>query len=83
MENDFDEVLRISYPHNYTDMKNEIMGRNIILKITLSERRKQKWQKFKRKMRAVKSQIGSSKVSDFAELALQRSDFINVTDNRK
>ena len=40
LENDFDEVLRISYPHNYTDMKNEIMGPNIILKITLSERRK-------------------------------------------
>ena len=40
LENDFDEVLRISYSHNYTDMKNEIMGRNIILKITLSERRK-------------------------------------------
>ena len=83
LENDFDEVLRISYSHNYTDMKNEIMGRNIILKITLSERRKQKWQKFKRMMRAVKSQIVSSKVSDFAELALQRSNFINVTDNRK
>ena len=55
LENDFDEVLRISYPLNYTDIKNEIMGRNIILKITLSERRKKKWQKFKRKMSAVKS----------------------------
>ena len=55
LENDFDEVLRISYPLNYTDIKNEIMGCNIILKITLSERRKKKWQKFKRKMSAVKS----------------------------
>ena len=43
LENDFDEVLRTSYPHNYTDMMNEIMGRNITLKITLSERRKKKW----------------------------------------
>ena len=31
----------------------------------------------------MKSQIGSSKVSDFVELALQRSKFSNVTDNRK
>ena len=43
MENDFDEVLRTSYPQNYTNMKNEIMERNITLKITLSERRKKKW----------------------------------------
>ena len=42
-----------------------------------------KWRKFKRKKRAVKSQLGSSKVSDFVELALQRSKFSNVTDNRK
>ena len=83
LENDFDEVLRTSYPHNYTDMKNEIMGRNITLKITFRGRRKKKWRKFKRKKRAVKSQIGSSKVSDFVELALQRSKFSNVTDNRK
>ena len=83
MENDFEEVLRTSYPHNYTDMKNEIIGHNITLKITLSERRKKKGQKFTRKKGAVKSQIDSSKVSDFAELALQRSKFSNVTDNRK
>ena len=83
MENDFDEVVRTSYPHNYADMKNEIIGRNITLKIKLSERGKKKWRKFKRKKRAVKSQIDSSKVSDFVELALQRSKFSNVTDNRK
>ena len=52
------------------------MGRNITLKISSSERRKKKWQKFKRK-------IGSSKVLEFGELALQRSKFNNVTDNRK
>ena len=84
MENDFDEVLRISYSHNYTDMENEIMGCNITLKITLTERRRNKCRKFERKKRAVKSHMGSSKVSDFVELALQRcSKFINVTDNRK
>ena len=31
----------------------------------------------------MKSQIDSSKVSDIVELALQRSKFSNVTDNRK
>ena len=56
LENDFDEVLRTSYSQNYTDMKNEIMRRNITLKITLSETRKKKSRKFKRKKRAVKSQ---------------------------
>ena len=83
LENDFDEVVRTSHPHNYTNMMNEIIGRNITQKITLSERRKKKWRKIKRKKRAVKSEIGSSKVSDFVELALQRSTFSNVTDNRK
>ena len=65
LENECDEVLRISYPHNYTDMKNEIMRRNITLKITLSERRRKKWRKFRRKKGAVKSQLGSSQVSHF------------------
>ena len=37
-----------------------------------------------RKKRAVKSHTGSSKASDFVELALQRcSKFTNATDNRK
>ena len=83
MENDFDEVLRTSYLHNFTDMKNEIMRCNITLRIMLSERRKKKWQKFKRKKHAVKLQLGSSKVSDFVELALQHSKFSNVTDETK
>ena len=83
MENDFDEVLRTSYLHNFTDMKNEIMRCNITLRIMLSERRKKKWQKFKRKKHAVKLQLGSSKVSDFVELALQHSKFSNVTDKTK
>ena len=43
LENEFDQVLRISYSHNYTDLKNEIIGYNITLKITLSERRKKKY----------------------------------------
>ena len=41
-ENDFDKVLRTSYPPNLTGMKNEIIRRNITLKITLSESRKKK-----------------------------------------
>ena len=82
MENDLDEVLRIPYLHNYTDMKNEILRRNTTLKTTLSERRKKKWRKIKRKKRVVRQQRGSSKVSDFAELQLQRSKLNNVTNNR-
>ena len=82
MENDLDEVLRISYLHNYTDMKNEILRRNTTLKTTLSERRKKKWRKIKRKKRVARQQRGSSKVSDFAELELQRSKLNNVTNNR-
>ena len=31
----------------------------------------------------VKSQLGSSKVSDFVELVLQRSKFSNITENRE
>ena len=82
MENDFDEVLRRSYPHSYTDMKNEIIGHKITLKITLSERRKKKWRKWRKKC-AVKWQIGNSKVSHFGEIVLQRSKLTNVTDNKK
>ena len=46
-------------------------------------KKKKEVRKFKRKKRAVKSQIGSSKISDFVELALQRSKFSILTDNRK
>ena len=80
--NDFDKVLRISYSHNCTNMKNEILRCNIFLKITLSERRKEKCRKFNRKKQSVNSQLGSGKVSAF-ELALKRSKLSNVTDNRK
>ena len=56
----------------------------LLWKITLRERRKEKWKKFKRKKSVVRQpKRSSNKVSDFIELALQRSKFKNVTDNRK
>ena len=56
----------------------------LLWKITLRERRKEKWQKFKRKKSVVRQpKRSSNKVSDFIELALQRSKFKNITDNRK
>ena len=42
-----------------------------------------RWRKFKRKRPVIKSPKRSSKVSDFVELALKRSQLQNVTDNRK
>ena len=85
MENYFDEVLRRSYTHNYTDIKNEIIRRNITLK------KNNKWKnkrgvpkvKKKKKKRVVRPQRGNSKISDFVQLAYQSSKFGNVTDNRK
>ena len=56
----------------------------LLWKITLREKRKEKWKKFKRKKSVVRQpKRSSNKVSDFIELALQRSKFKNVTDNRK
>ena len=83
MVKEFDGVLITSYPHNYTDMKYEIMRHNINLKITLSEIRKMMLRKTKRKKNAVKSRLGSRKVSDFVELALKRSKFTDINDNKK
>ena len=80
---EFDGVLITSYPHNYTDMKYEIMRHNINLKITLSEIRKMMLRKTKRTKNAVKSQLGSRKVSDFVELTLKRSKFTDINDNKK
>ena len=56
----------------------------LLWKITLRERRKEKWKKFKRKKSVVRQpKRSSNKVSDFIELTLQLSKFNNVTENRK
>ena len=65
-------------------MKYEIMRNNVNLKITLSERKILKLRKTRKRKNAVKLQLGGSEVSsDFVELALKRSKFSDVIDNRK
>ena len=76
--------MRAENPVNNTYIGADIIEGNVTLKITLRERRKKKWHKFKRKKRVVRQpKRSSSNVSDFTELALQHSKFKNVTDNRK
>ena len=83
LENKFDNELITNFPENHTDIKNEIINRNFTLKITLNERRKKKWKKFKRRKRVIRTPRKQTKVSDFVEVALERSKYVNVTDNRK
>ena len=81
--NKFNKDLITNFPQNHTDIKNDIISRNLTLKTTLSDRRKKKWWKFKRKNRVIRTPRKSTKVSDFAEVALARSKYVNVTDNRR
>ena len=83
MENKFDNEPITNFPENHTDIKNEIINRNFTLKITLNERRKKKWRKYKRRKRVIRTPRKHTKVSDFVEVALERSKYVNVTDNRK
>ena len=82
-DKELNNPIKSGYPENSLDIKNEIIDQNSTLKIALNERRVKKWRKFKRKKRLIKSPKRSSKVSDFVELALKRSQFQYVTDNRK
>ena len=77
------ENLVTSFPQNHTDIKNDITSRNLILKTTLSDRKKKKWWKFKVKNRVIRTPCKSTKVPDFVEVALERSKYVNVTYNRK
>ena len=83
MDKELNDTIKSAYPENSVDIKNEIINRNLTLKTTLNERGLKKWRKFKRKNRVFKSSKRSSKESDFVELALKRSQFQNITDNRK
>ena len=76
-------TIKLAYSENCEEIKNEITNRNLTLRITLNERCVKNWRKFKRKKRAIMSPKLSSKVSDFVEIALKRSQLQNVTDNRK
>ena len=68
---------------NHTDIKNDIINRNLTLKITLNDRRKKKWQKFKRNKRVIRTPRKSTKVPEFAEIALELPKHVHVTDNMK
>ena len=83
MDKELNDAIKSAYPHDSVDTKNEIINRNLTLKITLNERRLKKWRKFERKKRVIKSPKRSSKAPDFVELALKRLQFQNVTYNRK
>ena len=83
MVKELNGTIKSLYPGNSEEIKNEIINRNLTLKITLDERRVKNWRKFKEKKRAIKSSKWSSKVSDFVEIALKRSQFQSITDNRK
>ena len=83
MNRDLNEIINSTNPENPEELKNEIINRNLTLKVTLNERRVKKWRKFKRKKRVIKSPRRTSKVSDYVEIALRRSMMKNVTDNRK
>ena len=82
MEKELNDTTKSAYPENSEEIKNEIIKRNLTLKITLNEKRVKKWREFKQKKHVIKSPKRSFKASDFAEMALKRSQFQSVTDNR-
>ena len=51
--------------------------------LTLSDRRKKKWRKLKRKNHIIRTSCKSTKISYFVEVGLDCSKYANVTDNRK
>ena len=83
LKNKFDKDLTTNFPQILTDMKNNITSCNLTLKIILSDTRKKKWRKFKGKTRVIITPGKSTKMSDFVEVALERSKYVNVTGNRK
>ena len=83
IDKELNGTIKSVYPEDSEDIKNEIINRNLTLKITLNERRVKKWRKFKQKKRAFKSRKGSSKVSDFVEIALKRSQFQTIDSTEK
>ena len=73
--------MRAENPVNYTDIKADIIKRNVTLKISLMERWKKKWQKFKRKKRVVRQPKSSSNKVTIFELALQRLRMLLTIEN--
>ena len=83
LENKFNKDLITKFLQNHIDIKNDTINSNLALEITLSNRKKRKWRKFKRKKCVIRTPRKFKKVSDFVEVALDRSKSVNVTDNRK
>ena len=83
LENKFNKDLITNFPQNHTDIKNDITSRNLTLKKTLRNKRKKKWQKFKRRNHVIRTLCKSTKVYNFVEVSLERSKYVDVTDNRK
>ena len=83
LENKFNKDLITNFPQNHIDVQKDIISRNLTLTITLSYRRKKKWRQFKRKNRVIRTPRKSTKMFDFVEVALERSEYVNATDNRK
>ena len=83
LENKFNKDLITNFPQNHTDIKNDIISQNLTLRITLSDRRKKKWLKCKRKNCVMRTLRRSTRVFDFVEVTLARSKYVNVTSNRK
>ena len=61
MGKELNDTIKSAYPRNSVVTKNEIINRNLALKITLNERSVKKWRKFKREKLVIKSQKRSSK----------------------
>ena len=83
LENKFNKDLITNFPQNHTDVQKDIISRNLALTITLSYRRKKKWRQLKRKNRGMRTPRKSTKMFDIVEVALERSKYVNATDNRK
>ena len=45
MDKELNDTIKSAYPENSVDIKNEIINRNLTLKIVLNERRVRKWRK--------------------------------------
>ena len=83
IDKELNDTIKSANSENSEDKKNEIINQSLTLKFTLNERKVKECGKCNRKKRVIRSPKRHSKVSDFVELALERTQFQKVTDNRK
>ena len=55
MDKELNDTIKSSYLENSEEIKNEIIHRNLTLRITLNKRRVKEWRKFKQKKHVIKS----------------------------